>query len=97
MRILNIKSTFLFRIGIIFFAIVSMLFTGCAHKSKAQSNRYHRKHDSAPHGHEIPAHLAHIKDAVPKHEPKSKYGNPEKYRVLSRTYRVMPCSKGFKD
>ncbi len=36
-----------------------------------------------------------IPDAVPKHEPRSRYGNPESYVVFGKRYHVMESSKGF--
>ncbi len=37
-----------------------------------------------------------IPDAVPKEEPKSKYGNPDSYEVFGKRYYVMDSSEGFK-
>jgi len=34
-------------------------------------------------------------DAVPRHEPRSKYGNPPSYVVFGKTYRTLPSSQGF--
>lgn len=50
------------------------------------------KSDSAPQR-EIDA--AEIPDAVPKNEPRSKYGNPRSYVVLGKRYHVMESSNGF--
>jgi peptidoglycan lytic transglycosylase len=36
-----------------------------------------------------------IPNAVPKNEPKSRYGNPESYVVFGKRYYVMESSKGF--
>ncbi len=36
-----------------------------------------------------------IPDAIPKDEPRSKYGNPSSYVVNGKTYHVMNSSKGF--
>lgn len=36
------------------------------------------------------------KNAVPKHEPKSKYGNPKSYNVLGKNYNTLNHSNGFK-
>lgn len=38
---------------------------------------------------------AHIPDAVPKSEPRSKYGNPESYVVNGRRYHVLKDATGF--
>jgi len=37
-----------------------------------------------------------IPDAVPKDEPRSRYGNPESYAVMGKRYYVMRESNGFK-
>ncbi|MEM7541980.1 MAG: septal ring lytic transglycosylase RlpA family protein [Pseudomonadota bacterium] len=36
-----------------------------------------------------------IKDAVPKSEPRSKYGNPKSYEVFGKRYYTLASSKGF--
>jgi rare lipoprotein A len=41
-----------------------------------------------------PRDLASIPDAVPRREPLSRYGNPEKYEVFGKTYRVQRSSRG---
>ena len=41
-----------------------------------------------------PRDLASIPDAVPRDEPRSRYGNPETYEVFGRRYRVMKSAKG---
>ncbi len=38
-----------------------------------------------------------VKDAVPRVEPKSKYGNPESYVVFGKRYYVKQTSKGYKE
>ena len=35
-------------------------------------------------------------DAIPRYEPKSKYGNPATYKVRGRTYKVMQSSTGYR-
>lgn len=39
--------------------------------------------------------LASVADAVPRHEPRSRYGNPESYEVFGRRYRVMRSASGY--
>lgn len=56
------------------------------------SSRYSQRHDSGP---SQDVSVAHIPDAVPRHEPRSKYGNPASYSVNGRTYYVKQSSKGF--
>ncbi len=38
-----------------------------------------------------------IPDAVPKWEPRARYGNHSPYTVLGKTYRVMPSSNGYRE
>ncbi len=39
--------------------------------------------------------IASIPDAVPRAEPRSKYGNPETYVVANKTYRTLSASEGY--
>lgn len=39
--------------------------------------------------------LSNIRDAVPRAEPKSKYGNPRSYRVLGKRYYTLSSSQGY--
>lgn len=48
--------------------------------------------DSAPSGR---PDLSHVRNAVPRAEPLSRYGNPKSYVVLGKRYQVMSSSKGF--
>ena len=41
-----------------------------------------------------PRDLAAIPDAVPRDEPRSRYGNPETYEVFGKRYKVMKSAKG---
>jgi len=41
--------------------------------------------------------VSEMTNAVPKAEPRSKYGNPPVYQVLGKTYRVLDSSKGYHD
>lgn len=43
-----------------------------------------------------PADLARVPDAVPRVEPRSKYGNMKTYEVFGKRYYVLTSSKGFK-
>ncbi len=42
-----------------------------------------------------PVDLSHVADAIPRREPRSRYGNPQSYTVAGRTYRVMADGRGF--
>lgn len=48
--------------------------------------------DSAP---TKPVDVTNVPDAVPKEEPRSRYGNPESYVVFGKRYYVLESSKGF--
>jgi len=48
--------------------------------------------DGAP---AAPVDVSSIPDAVPRDEPRSRYGNPEYYEVLGKRYYVLNSSKGF--
>jgi len=53
-----------------------------------------RAGDGAPAG---GINVSNIRDAIPRAEPRSRSGNPRKYTVLGRTYRVMQDSRGFSE
>jgi rare lipoprotein A len=38
-----------------------------------------------------------VGDAVPRDEPKSKYGNPESYEVFGKRYHVMKDARGYRE
>lgn len=57
-------------------------------KPDAQSGRYALDQDIGPDGHEVPADVANTPDAVPRDEPISRSGNPDRYEVFGKTYRV---------
>lgn len=50
--------------------------------------------DSAPTEHRD---LSSIPDAVPRDEPRSRYGNPDSYVVLGKRYEVMASSAGYRE
>ena len=50
--------------------------------------------DGAPRGY---VDVSHIPDAVPKVEPRSKYGNPASYEQFGRTYHTLQSSEGFSE
>jgi rare lipoprotein A len=53
--------------------------------------------DSSDNGYITPRPLdpGSIADAVPRVEPRSRYGNPDTYQVFGQTYRVMADGRGF--
>lgn len=64
--------------------------------AKKVAKRYHLEDDIGPHHTENIPDLAKIPNATPKHEPKSKIGNPKTYTVFNKTYTVLDSSKGYK-
>lgn len=70
--------------------VISITLTACG--SLPQS-RYGFAQDSAP-----TRDIDHtrVANAVPKHEPRSKYGNPKTYVVQNRRYTVRDSARGFR-
>lgn len=66
---------------------ISLLVTGCGTQSTGSYDR-----DGAP---GRPPDLSHVKDAVPRAEPRSRGGNRPSYAVLGQSYRVMASSHAF--
>jgi peptidoglycan lytic transglycosylase len=67
--------------------LASLWFAGCS------THQVFETSDRAPVN--PPADLAHVPDAVPKPEPRSRYGNPESYVVFGERYYTLPTSKGY--
>lgn len=44
-----------------------------------------------------PINLTHVPDAVPRHEPRTRAGNPPTYVVLGKRYYLMKSSKGYQE
>lgn len=53
-------------------------------------------HDGAPRAGDIPD-LDRIPNAVPRVEPKSRYGNPPSYQVNGRTYYILDSAIGYQE
>jgi rare lipoprotein A len=64
-------------------------FTGCATTSTMTGPQ-----DAAP---ADPIDVSSIPDAVPRAEPRSRYGNPESYMVYGKRYYTLPSSKGYSE
>ena len=88
------------RILLIILLNITLFLTGCASKrEKARDGgqtRYTQQADSAPARSQVPKNLHKIPNAIPKLEPKSKYGNPASYVVYNKKYHVLPSSAGYK-
>jgi rare lipoprotein A len=69
-----------------------LLLNGCA--SDPQAGRYAQAHDSAPANY---VNVAHVKEAVPREEPLSRYGNPASYVVRGRRYHTLASSEGYRE
>ena len=67
-------------------SIIVLLMTGCS------SSRYSQYHDSAPSG---DIDTRHIANAIPRAEPRSKYGNSPSYVVHGKRYYVMQDSRNY--
>jgi rare lipoprotein A len=72
---------------------VSMLAGGCAGQRPSVS-RYAQAQDSAP---ERLIDVSHVQDAVPRAEPRSRYGNPTSYEVFGKRYRTLQNSRGYSE
>ena len=46
---------------------------------------------------EAPKPVSHVKNAVPKKEPLSRYGNPAQYKVKGQTYHVLKTAKNYEE
>ncbi len=69
----------------------SVLITACS------TNRIGRidRRDGISQNYPPPADIDAIPDAVPKDEPRSRYGNPQSYVVFGRRYHTLPDHKGY--
>ena len=62
--------------------------------STSGTSRYSQRHDSAP-GQRVD--VSHVADAVPRTEPKSRYGNPASYVVLGKRYHTLSSNAGYRE
>lgn len=67
---------------------LTLVLAGCS----SPSSRYHYHQDSAP-DQDIDVNA--IPDAIPRNEPRSKYGNPDSYVVNGQRYYVMDDAHGY--
>jgi len=70
--------------------LLALVFVGCG--GSPDRGRVADGHPSI-----VPVDLASIPDAVPRHEPLSRYGNPPEYEVFGQRYRTMASSAGFEE
>ena len=69
---------------VLFFSVNILLLVSCATQG-----------DMAPH--DASSVSANSADAVPKNEPKSRYGNPASYEVRGKRYYVLPTATGYEE
>jgi len=62
--------------------------------SSSSSSRYKINQD---HGPANPVDVSEVRDAIPRTEPRSKYGNPKNYKVLGKWYSVRESSAGYSE
>lgn len=82
-------------------AVLILTLTGCSSNSPKSGSPYDSSYpsdfhikDSAPDEH---LDWSKIPDAVPKWEPRARYGNHSPYKVLGKTYQVMPSGAGYRE
>jgi len=74
---------------------ITALLTACSTSQKhSSSSRYAQAQDSAP---DRAIDLAAVEDAIPRAEPKSRYGNPASYVVFGKRYHTLASSKDYSD
>jgi peptidoglycan lytic transglycosylase len=71
---------------------LALLLSGCA--SEPSTGRYAQTRDSAP---EQPIDVSVVKDAIPRVEPFSRYGNPPSYVVHGARYHTLKESAGYRE
>ena len=72
-----------------FILLAALLLQACSSPS-----RYKIRND---HGPSAPVDVSDVGNAIPKEEPRSKYGNPKNYKVLGKWYKVRKTSSGYKE
>lgn len=76
------------RIYLLGMLIVTVTLQGCGGSTSVKAP----EQDRAP---DRPRDVSNIPDAVPKDEPRSRYGNPESYEVFGKQYHVMQDGSGY--
>jgi rare lipoprotein A len=70
--------------------VTTALLTGCS----ISSYDIFEEQDSGPDRH---VDVDNIPNAIPKHEPRSRYGNPSSYEVFGKRYHVMSSATNFNE
>ncbi|MCG8671190.1 MAG: septal ring lytic transglycosylase RlpA family protein, partial [Pseudomonadales bacterium] len=68
--------------------IASLLISACSHRPPFEPK------DGPP---KLRKDISAVQDAVPKVEPKARYGNHSPYKVFGKTYHVMESSDGYRE
>jgi len=71
----------------------AVLLMSCSAGKSYQDTRYSQKHDSAPYR---TIDVSQVKDAVPREEPRSRYGNPPSYVVRGKRYYTLASSEDYR-
>lgn len=71
-----------------------ILLTAFLLQACSTSSRYKIHND---HGPADPVDVSNVRNAIPKNEVRSKYGNPKNYKVLGKWYSVRESSTGYKE
>lgn len=72
--------------------VATLFIHGCAGSYHTVRKGGHTQRDGAP---DNPVDVSKIPDPMPRHEHRSKYGNPSSYVVWGKRYYVMDASKNF--
>lgn len=87
------KVRFLSSIGLV--AAVTLALGACSSSEKKHPHsRYSQSQDTAP---VQPIDVSAVKDAVPKTEAYSRYGNPSSYVVLGKRYQTLQTYQGYRE
>jgi rare lipoprotein A len=73
---------------------LTTLLAACSTSQHSSSSRYSQSRDRAP---DHAVDVSDVKDAIPRIEAKSRYGNPDSYVVLGKRYHTLASSKGYSD
>ncbi|PIE20814.1 MAG: septal ring lytic transglycosylase RlpA family lipoprotein [Neptuniibacter caesariensis] len=73
--------------------LLAAMIVGCS-SSGTHNGRYSMRHDKAP---DQPVDVSHVKDAVPKVEPKSRGGNKSPYTVLGKQYHIADSALNYRE
>lgn len=72
--------------------LAALALGGCASK-----NKFSPGEDAYPDASVVPPDIHTVADAVPKSEPRARYGNPKSYEVAGERYFVLGSAAGYKE